>query len=524
MDTSLNDSDASFLAEFKDDGSGVSVAGAGDVNNDGIDDMLIGAPGADGAQQAMGKAYVIFGKKSGWSMDTNLSTSNASFLGENALAKAGRYVAGGGDLNGDGYDDILISATDFRHPANDTGRTYVVLGKASGWSMDTDLSTADASFKGEEGLDWAGRIDGAGDIDGDGCDDFLIGALGNDEGGISAGQTYLILGRRSGWSKNVSLSNVNASWIGERVEAESGGYVAGGGDYNNDGNPDILIGAINDDEYGTHSGQTYLILSDRIHPSMLDDATPSDATTGDPFTFNVTASDNIGVGNMKIEYWYGRNGSHTNVSAQRVAGTRMNGTWIANITIQSNSTEPLYYLVHIADTSGLGNTSKTRMVTVTDNDVPVFIEDLSQSSATTGDALTLTVNVTDNINITGLWVEYWSGIDGAHMNVSMDHGPGTLWSLTIIAPSDTLEAIHYLFFAEDGAMNFNTTPVTSVNVLDNDLPAYIHDGTDANATTASDHVLEIEVNDNINLVEVRVEYWFEDWPHGNITLTHQSDD
>jgi len=111
MDTDLGSSNASFFGEDGGDNSGHSVSGAGDVNGDGYDDILIGAQGdEDGGGASAGQVYLILGKADGWSMDVNLSNSNASYWGENADDKAGVSVSGAGDVNGDGYDDILIGA------------------------------------------------------------------------------------------------------------------------------------------------------------------------------------------------------------------------------------------------------------------------------------------------------------------------------------------------------------------------------------------------------------------------------
>ena len=82
LDTDLGDSDASFIGEKADDFSGFSVAGAGDVNGDGYDDILIGAIGNDDGGTYTGQTYLFFGKESGWSMDTDLSNADASFWGE----------------------------------------------------------------------------------------------------------------------------------------------------------------------------------------------------------------------------------------------------------------------------------------------------------------------------------------------------------------------------------------------------------------------------------------------------------
>jgi hypothetical protein len=89
---------------------GTALASAGDVNNDGFDDILIGATWSDGFR---GRAYLVYGKDSGWTTDADISTADASFLGANYYDYAGFAMASAGDLNKDGNDDFLISAAYF---------------------------------------------------------------------------------------------------------------------------------------------------------------------------------------------------------------------------------------------------------------------------------------------------------------------------------------------------------------------------------------------------------------------------
>jgi hypothetical protein len=260
MRTDLGRSHASFWGEDADDQSGYSVAGVGDVNGDGYDDILIGAYADDDGGSVAGQTYLILGKASGWAMDTDLSAASASFWGEDANDFSGTSVAGAGDVNGDGYDDILIGAWGDEDGGSQAGQIYLILGKASGWAMDTDLSSASASFWGEDAGDFSGdSVAGAGDVNGDGYDDILIGAWGDDDGGTNAGQTYLIFGKASGWAMDMDLSSASASFWGEDAGDYSGDSVAGAGDVNGDGYDDILIGAWGDDDGGTNAGQTYLI-------------------------------------------------------------------------------------------------------------------------------------------------------------------------------------------------------------------------------------------------------------------------
>ena len=279
MDTDLGNVNASFWGEDEYDRSGCSITGVGDVNGDGYDDILIGAQNDEDGGNGSGQTYLIFGKANGWAMDTDLSVSDASFLGENADDRSGISVAGAGDVNGDGYDDILIGADYNGNGSNNSIHTYLILGKASGWAMKTDLSTSDASFLGVSTDYLSGvSVAGTGDVNGDGYDDILIGAWGDDDGGDNAGQTYLIFGKATGWAMDTNLSASDASFLGEDTKDLSGRSVAGAGDVNGDGYDDILIGAVNNDEGGICAGQTYLIFGKASEWAMNTDLSVSDAS------------------------------------------------------------------------------------------------------------------------------------------------------------------------------------------------------------------------------------------------------
>jgi len=113
----------------------------------------------------------------GWQMDTDLGGVDASFLGEAYYDMAGAAVADAGDINNDGYRDFIVGAYGSDAAANSAGQTYIFLGGGA-WGMDEPMTSADGSYIGESSWDYSGyTLAGAGDVDGDGYDDFLIGAV-----------------------------------------------------------------------------------------------------------------------------------------------------------------------------------------------------------------------------------------------------------------------------------------------------------------------------------------------------------
>jgi len=291
-DLSLSKADASFWGEDLGDYLGGSVAAAGDVNGDGYDDIVVGAPYDDDAHSDSGQVYLIFGKPSGWAMDTDLSTltgtTGASFWGEDAGDCAGFAVSGAGDVNNDGYDDVLIGVPYNDDGGGTIGQTYLIFGKSSGWSMDTDLSGAGNSFRGEAAADYSGQsVAGVGDVNRDGYDDFLITAPMNDWAHGGAGQAYLIFGRSAAYGMDNSLAGAGASFLGEDLWdylgypywGTLGTTVAGAGDVNGDGYDDFLIGVPYDsDAHSWASGQVYLILGKASGWALRTDLSASSAS------------------------------------------------------------------------------------------------------------------------------------------------------------------------------------------------------------------------------------------------------
>jgi len=262
MDTSLSQANASFLGEAGGDGAGNSVAGVGDVNGDGYDDILIAASGNDEGGVPNGNAgqvYLILGRASNWVLQRSLTLANASFLGDQTLGHLGEAIAYAGDVNGDGYSDLMIGSI---YGTGARGKVYLVLGRPSGWKNDVRLdSSNDGSFLGEaDGDQLTTSLACAGDVNDDGYDDILVGAPNKFIDGNLQGKTYLIWGRASGWPSNDSIANGTASFKGEVQGDLAGSMVAGAGDVNGDGFDDFMISAKKNDGSAFDAGKVYLFL------------------------------------------------------------------------------------------------------------------------------------------------------------------------------------------------------------------------------------------------------------------------
>jgi hypothetical protein len=197
---------------------GYSVASAGDVNGDGFGDLVVGAPGA-GAQSG-GNVYVYLGGADG------ISKSAISLFQTAPYAYAlGTSVAGAGDVNGDGYADIILAS------GNTNEQIYVSLGGPNGPGAPTVFI---------KGFAYQG-VAAAGDVNGDGYADVVVGPF---DSPASAGTAYLYLGGPSGLSQTaITLAGPGAPPGSKTPFFSSYGAVAGAGDVNGDGYADVVVGA-----------------------------------------------------------------------------------------------------------------------------------------------------------------------------------------------------------------------------------------------------------------------------------------
>ena len=243
-----------------DDWMGSSLTSA-DINGDGYDDLILGATGVDNDSiSSAGAAYVLFGRPTfPPGMDIG-DTADVTFLGAATNDYTGQIVASG-NFNGDGYADLLIASRwadviSGSQVITNAGKVYLVLGRPA-FSPTVPLSTgADVIFEGAEVDDFTGQGLGAGDINGDGYHDFIIGAYRWHD---YTGKVHVLFGPPP-LSATVDISaTADATFLGTSA-SDALGYSPASGDFNGDGCDDLFLGAMNASPAGRQwAGSVYVV-------------------------------------------------------------------------------------------------------------------------------------------------------------------------------------------------------------------------------------------------------------------------
>jgi hypothetical protein len=216
---------------------GASLANAGDVNSDGYADVVVGAAGV---MSSTGRAYLYLGSATGLE-----GTPARTLTGPDGAEGAFGYsVASAGDVNGDGYTDVVVGAQGWM---DGTGRVYLYFGSASGLA-----STHSRTLTGPDGVNgsFGASVASAGDVNGDGYADVLIGAVG---AMLHIGRVHLFLGSATGLASTPAVSLTGPDGIG----GEFGMATANAGDVNRDGYADVVVGAY---RWNGSTGRAYLYL------------------------------------------------------------------------------------------------------------------------------------------------------------------------------------------------------------------------------------------------------------------------
>jgi hypothetical protein len=267
--------DITITGEGGDDDFGWHVAPAGDVNGDGIPDLIIGAPSNDAVAGFAGRAYLFYGPFTG---NINAANADAIISAEAFGDNLGFSVASAGDVNNDGFDDIVIGARSNDTRGIQSGRVYLFHGPLDGELAATD---ADAIISGAAFAELGRAVAPAGDLNGDGFDDIL---LGTDIAGSSfQGQAFLFNGPLSG---ERTAASADAIITGSFSNESFGESVASAGDLNGDGINDLIFGAPRFPLNGADTGRAYVFFGP-IAGSMI-------ATDADAIIFGEAINDGFG--------------------------------------------------------------------------------------------------------------------------------------------------------------------------------------------------------------------------------------
>ena len=223
---------------------GAAVSSAGDVNGDGFSDIIVGAYNYNKGQTGEGIAVVYYGSVNG------INTLSGDTIQSNQIsARLGNTVACAGDINGDGYSDVIVGANLFDYGQTDEGIAVIYYGAASG----INPLLGDTLQCNQVSANFGYSVSGAGDINGDGYSDIIIGAKYYDRGQVDEGAAFIYYGSSNG------IINTPVATLDDDIQSDIfGSAVACAGDVNGDGYSDVLVGAPGFDNNMPNAGATYV--------------------------------------------------------------------------------------------------------------------------------------------------------------------------------------------------------------------------------------------------------------------------
>ncbi|MEE2750295.1 MAG: integrin alpha [Myxococcota bacterium] len=246
------------------DQTGQKVDPAGDIDGDGLADLLIAADIHTAGTEKSGAAFLVYGAD--LRPEYSLSEASVTFFGEGELDHAGHGLAGLGDLDADGRGELVVAGYQNSLSGLERGRLYVYRGTDLLEDGERSLSDAPIILEGVDDLDRLGhRVETAGDVDGDGIPDLVTGAYGARHQGDKVGAAYLVKGTELLVEGVRSIEEAShAVLFGESNQDEAGFYVTGAGDLDGDGRDDLVVAAPRADASYSNNGVVYVVLAAEI--------------------------------------------------------------------------------------------------------------------------------------------------------------------------------------------------------------------------------------------------------------------